>query len=336
MKNETKLLSLITIAILIGSVSTLYFLKPTSNHKHNSHSYRLFTVKRQSDFSVSGSVSTKETQYLSQPAGQVQSINFKDGSVVQKGDVLITTFTDKSKDINSENQNIDKLNRDYQAKKIDYENLNNQLSSQNENSGDNTDLKSQILTSKNELQDFQDNIANSNSERDNLISSQYTQLVAPFNGYISTEKTNDGSIKLKLSSTELEGIGSISEFDYSKIKVGQSVKIESVASHQTQNTNVTFISASPSTNSKKNMAKYEFKADLDNQKFMDGQTIKISTNQPGFKVPKKSIVDNKFVYKYVKNHAKKVPVTVSETESNYAIITSGISNGDKIILNFKR
>lgn len=128
--------------------------------------------------------------------------------------------------------------------------------------------------------------------------------------------------------------GIVTEYDLTKLKVGQEVSVTSIGSNQTAKGKINSINQLPKTNNggDSEIPTYEFIVDGDFP-WAYGSSVQVSLPQPQLVLPERSILtkDNEtFVYVYKNGRAVKKDVKISEVNGTKSV-ESGVSKGTKII-----
>lgn len=157
----------------------------------------------------------------------------------------------------------------------------------------------------------------------------YHNVYAPYNGSVVV-KDSEGNANIEIYSDQLLLSASVSEYDYSKVQVGQSVQVASIANGYEQTTQISSLAKDPQVSSLSTTAKYALSANLD-RGFIDGQSVKITVLSSQFKIPTGSVKKNT-VYLLKNGRAIKRRIK-ADKESSYYLVTSGLKTGDRLILN---
>lgn len=277
---------------------------------------------------ASGVLSSKKEAKLSfKTGGIIKEINFDEGDVVSKGDVIASL---NLREINAMLQqaklSVEKSQRDLQR----IENL----------------FKDSVAT----LEQFQNaktalDYATSNLEIAKF-NKEYSKIVAPSNGKILKRLAEENELiaagypVVMVSSNETDWIirTSISDVDVVKLKVNDSAYIYLDAfKNQTIKAFVSEISAfaDPYTGT------FEVELKLDNppKEILSGMIAKIdiysSKSDKFLKVPIEAQIEGNestaYVYVFKDEKAVKTKVNVAEISNNYLLISAGLKKGEKII-----
>ncbi|EKF52511.1 efflux RND transporter periplasmic adaptor subunit [Lactococcus garvieae] len=313
--------------------------------------------------------------------GKISNISVQSGQVVNKGDVIATyqntTIEDQA---NEQIQSLEKLNlavsnaqTNVNNAKQKQEELEKQLVSvQNEQSliknkkisneekqAEKADIDAKVESIKQALDAQKDavlqaiqmldnaniDLSSTNNSIEQTKKKIITTITSPFKGivYINNKGELDNSVPYAtVVSQETVIRGTVSEYDYSKIREGQMVKINVTADDKSVDGTITSISELPegldtnegsSGQSDKNMISSFSFLITPKTAIHYGFNVQINVPTNKIEVSKHNIVEKgtgKFVFIYSggKVHKKKVEV---QEESEKYILKSGIKENDKII-----
>ena len=316
-------------AVIGGTV--LYVTDHQTTKEAGTPTYQVATVK-QSTFTVAGKVVPVAQQQLTIPEGKVQQLNVANGDTVTAGQVLLTTFLDKSMDLAEQQATLDKGNRVATSAQNTINQLTQQLQQLPADDPTRADLDSQLRDAKSNLADAQADVQTSQQVLQRGQNSQYGQVTAPYDGRISVSYDQSGKVQLAITGSGLQATGLVSEYDYDKVKDHRDVAIKALATKHEAKTTLNFLSTNPAKESSKNMARYAFTTEnLDATQFMNGQSLTITVPQDGIRVPM-AAVKHGHVYRYVAGKARKTPVT-TEKRDGYLVVTAGLQAKERIIMN---
>lgn len=295
--------------------------------------YRVTKVSQQTSFTLTGSVEPVQKEILDTPSGDIQSINVKNGEHVEQGQAILTTHNaDKQDSVVEVQGEIDKSQRAMNSQQQSINNIKKQMSSVGSGNDGYSELQGQLTEAQNAYADAQASV-NAAKNKLNTLSSKVNQtLTAPYAGYVEVDTSKQNQPVVTLYSDDRQVSAQISEYDYSKVKLGGNIQVKAVATNKVQETQISYLSEVPTKDSKGNNTKYDLNAKVDAKKFMLGQTVKMSVVQKGIKIPKAAVRDGKV---YVVNKAGKAQATkVSGKEVNsYFIVDQGLVDSDKIVTN---
>ncbi|BDR59637.1 efflux RND transporter periplasmic adaptor subunit [Xylocopilactobacillus apicola] len=291
--------------------------------------YETYKVTNVPDLSMSGKIVAGKTQALMSPNGKLDQLNVKDGQEVTNGTVLLTvTDTSVQDNINNQKSVVAKANRMVTS-------ANNALKSaqQSYNQADEESkpsLKDAVSKAQQDVNDANTDLNEENSKLTELQNKLHANLNAPFDGIVSVDNNSkDGVPAITMNSKQKVLQASVSEYDYPKVHVGDSIEITGVDGSPSQKTTITKINQVPS-NQGKGTAYYSFSADV-NDEFLYGQSVKLKIAQKGLKIPE-SAVHNGSIFKVVHGKARKIKADVSKSGDVF-LVNSGVAKGEVIVAN---
>ncbi|MFT8668965.1 MAG: hypothetical protein ABF778_04380 [Liquorilactobacillus hordei] len=281
---------------------------------------------------LSGHISPKQERDFTVTSKELSEMKVNDGQQVTQGQVLYTTYneanateltelkTTLAKDQRDKNQATQKL----QTAKIT-------LSKIQKDDDGYSDAQDAVTSATNDLDDLNDSISSTQTKINQLSGKVSPSITAPFAGNVTLNYDNNGSAKVTVSSTVMQATAQVSEYDYSKVKVGDSITVKAVATNNSQKAVISLVSLHPVSTNSSAGSKYDVYATIEGSNFIDGQTIKISIPQNGIVIPKSSLFNGKvFVIKNKKVSVKKV---VGTTKDGSFVVTSGLDAGEKVVIN---
>lgn len=150
------------------------------------------------------------------------------------------------------------------------------------------------------------------------------------------DQTDPDAPKLQVYSQKKEVVTTVSDGDYDKVKPDAEVTVNGVSDHNKETTqHVLTVSAVPTKDSNRKLAKYEFTVTLDDT-FRYGQPVTVSLAQHGIVVPKsavKTVDGQKMVYRVVNGRAVKTVVD-AHTGDNNVIVTANLSERDRVVTDY--
>lgn len=320
------------------SVSAVLFVRLFDNKSTQTKpSYQMYRIKNVESLVISGKVVPDDSELLDIPAGEISRINVKDNQRVNAGDLILSTYdTDKDIQKNTLNNSLNQSKRELTA-------LDNKIA----------DLKMQILKSTdaeekkgldNTLNDYKTNTL---SQRENIellqrqitaISQEvYTNLVAPYAGTVLINSDDSKNPKIKLYSYNRHIELSVGEYDFDKVKDGQTVEVTSLSTNSHLTSKVSSVSEIPNSTNKQNISEYNIRVSA-NDVYKLGETVNVQIPQKGIFVPAQSIIkqgSNLYVWKSdTKKHYHLKRIDAKKKNGNYEL-ESGLSPGDNIIENAK-
>lgn len=284
----------------------------------------IYTVPEKEKIYVDGKVMPAKSKNFFEDSnkGELDNIAVEDGQKVDEGQTLFTYKNEK--DISE----IDTLKETIKLKE---EQLN-------------------TIQDENMKKSLDEEISKLNNQISSLEDRKYESINAPFAGkvYIN-QQTSQSQISpiMTLESENFYVNGQVSEDELSKINLNQEVQILINSTKEKFKGKITSIGERPSSDnvapkkdSKQNVSYYDIKVnflenqDLKNVKngFHVKTTIEVLNNP--IKVPYTSLLqedEKRFVYKIIDGIVYKQEVKTGETNGEYAIITEGVGEKDKII-----
>lgn len=315
----------VVIAIFMAVFFGIKIKNSMSNANEKAQVPEIYNVPEKEKIIIDGKVMPgKSKDFFAEPSkGEIENIAVEDGQKVDQGQVL---FTYKNENISPEIDN----------------------------------LKEQLTTKEEELKVIQDETLKKTMEEEitklndkiKIIEDKSSYSVeAPFAGkvYISHQNSseNEPTLIMTLDSEDLYVKGQASEQDLSKINLNQEVQVMVNSTKEKVKGKVTFIGERPSVDkitskkdSKQGLSYYDIKVnflenqDLKNIKngFHVQTTIEVLNNP--IKVPYTALLqqdEKRFVYKVIDGIVYKQEVKTGETNNEFAVITEGVGEKDKII-----
>ncbi|MCR2065732.1 efflux RND transporter periplasmic adaptor subunit [Campylobacter helveticus] len=288
-----------------------------------------------------------------QVSGVVIEKFFEAGQRVKKGDKLFLIEPDKFQ------ANVNMAYGKALNARANFENANKEFK------------RNKVLIEKKAIsqKEYDTSLANYNSTKASLTSARaelqnaridlaYTEVKAPFDGMVGDALINIGTY-VNASSTELVRITNLNPIyadfyisDTDKLKLKRNVdsgkwELENLKTNFKLNGvdiegNLTFIDSVIDTKSGSVKAKAVF--DNQNGTLLPGIFTTITSQgfmqKDGFKIPQIAILRNQedvYVYTLVNSEVVKTPIEVVYQTNDYAVVSRGLKNGDKIITNnFKK
>lgn len=322
------LLGLVVVIVAFSLVTRMF-----TRNKDNTQAqkvYNVTTVKDATPLTYAGRVEAVRTQILVPETGKAQSVMVQNGDQVTQGQSVMTTYSQNYEEQATEaRQALEKAQRQVTQQERTVTQAQNQARNVSNDDPSYAELQNQVTTAQNQLADARAEVTDAQTKLNNLNSRVNGSVVAPFAGNVTVEYDKNGQPSVTLSSNELQLTAQISEYDYSKIKLGQNVDAKALATKTEQSTQVNYLAKVPDQASKANDAKYTLTAPLDPTKFMAGQTLTLSFPQSGLSIPVTSVKNNTI---YVVEDGKAKKVNVSGTTSNGSfIVEKGLKKGQTVI-----
>ncbi|MEY8442185.1 efflux RND transporter periplasmic adaptor subunit [Lactobacillaceae bacterium 24-114] len=324
--------------IIIGSILGILvvggiFLAITNRNQENKPTYNTLKVSQQADFVITGKVESVQKQVLSLPSGKVQQINVKNGDHVVSGEALLTTHNDETQDNVAELQgDLQKSQQTMQAQQQTINSIRQQLNGMSSGDEGYSELQSQLSEAQSAYSDAQASVNATQTRLNNSANKVNQTLTAPYSGYVMIDNTKQGDPVLTLYSDSLQFSGEVSEYDYAKLHNGTDLHVKALATNREETTPVSYLAGIPTKDSSNNNAKYQVTANLNANKFMNGQTAKASIAQEGVRIPKSAVKDGKAFVVDSKGYTRETKVT-GHTVNSYYVVTDGVDEGDRIVTN---
>lgn len=320
--------------IIIGTgIAVMVFMWGLSNQKvtpkNDVKKYNSYTVSKPLVLSVSGKIFSTQTKSLVSPSGNLKQLNVSDGQTVKNGDVLMTvTNQDAQQAVSDQN---DAVNKAIRAVNTTIDTLKNSQKSYNQANDDAKSAAKDSLTQA--QQSYNEANADLTDAKNKLVELQnkvISTVTAPFDGIVSVDNdTKDGIPALTVTSSEKELKSSISEYDYNKIHIGDTITVSGIDGNPKQKTTISSVSQLPTTQTK-GTAYYPFSAKVNND-FLYGQSVKVQVEQHEVKVPK-SAVYHHHIYKIIDGKVSPIKADVTLSGTSF-IVNSGVDIGEKIVQN---
>lgn len=328
MKKRTKIIIGGTVGgLVVGGVIVSQFGK--SDEKH---AIATTKVQEQPALKESGVVQPMQIQEVSLGSMKPGQILVKDGQTVKVGDALMTMeAADGKADVSEAQAEVTKLQA---AVGIQQEALNNAQKAVNPD--DAAAGQEAISQAKMALSDAQNDLAAAQTKVANIQAKVATTATAKFDGVVVLDQTNPDAPKLQVYSQKKEVVTTVSDGDYDKVKPDAEVTVNGVSDHTKKTAQrVLTVSAVPTKDSNRKLAKYEFTVTLDDT-FRYGQPVTVSLAQHGIVVPKsavKTVDGQKMVYRVVNGRAVKTVVD-GHTGDNNVIVTANLSERDRVVTDY--
>lgn len=272
-----------------------------------------------------GTLSARSVEIMSEAAGQVQKVFFKDGSQVKQGTVLLQL------DDAVLAAKLASVKADYNYTEGNYNRM--------------LPLGKKGYIAKDTLEKAEAELKKKKAEmQENVVMLQHTKLVAPFDGAIGKCKVSEGeyvtagqSVVTLTETQHLRVEYNLPEKYLPLLKMGQEVKITSAAyPGRFFVGKVSFIS--PTINvENRSIALY---ADVVNEKneLASGMLVDVvqalGTNEHALMIPARSLVpilDGQQVFKIVNGKASAATVVIGKRTENEVQVVQGLSAGDQVI-----
>jgi len=350
---KRKLFWIIGIIVIVLLVVVALIVKQTTNDTDDKKDgYDTYKVKKESPLSISGKAApTKiKTYNNNDQLGEFVSTVVEDGQSVKQGDQLINYNVNDQK-----RQDLqDKVNAAQNKVDQDYQNINQQPN--------NNDLQNTLSKDLNTLNDANKQL----SQYDRQVNES---IYASFDGKVEMENDNDansGEAILKLVASEPQIKTSVSEFDITKIKVGDAVNVTVNSTGEQGKGKITKISELPTSYDDSNQSESMNTADPESE---TTQTSNPVSNNPsvgkgnskyqvtigkldisvrsGFstegeipldtiKLPKSVLTKGNHVFVVDKNHKVHKRHINIKRQNGEIYVEKGLKSGDKLIISPKK
>ncbi|TCD46109.1 efflux RND transporter periplasmic adaptor subunit [Streptococcus sp. X16XC17] len=304
---------------------------------------------------LAGTVSAAQEQYVCYDSskGDISEVKVKQGDQVQVGQALVQyDVTELQANVDTAVRGRDKIGRQIH----DLRTNGQTVDLTGDASTDNSAVSSAQRTVDMQLQDLNDAYADAQAAVDKAVSavneatvtSNVAGTVVEVHQDISKSNTSTNQTVVHIvNQGSLQVTGSLTEYDLANIAVDQEVKITSkVYPEQTWTGKINYISNYPEGEQPSSSAggsapsgsKYPFKATLTSEAgpLKQGFTVNIEVvnNTKHILVPVTAVVtedDKNFVWTIVDGKAKKVEVTLGNSDATNQEITAGLKADDHVI-----
>lgn len=321
--------------------------KPQQSSENNGIAVEVAEIEKKvltSSYSTTGKLyASEEINVSSETNGKVESINFKLGDKVNKGDILYTLENDDLKtDVNLQKsqlqKSVDNAKIEYEDKLKNYNKMKSLYESgaviKKEFEDSETAYEQAKLNYQQAQKDLESNSITLNSSlNDTIIKSPINGIIASRNVEIGEMTGSSDFVIVKLdpitvkANVSEEVVNKISNGDNVNIKVQEKDyigKIISISPVGSNNTNIYPVEIEVAN--KDSFLKPGMFADIDFEiEKMEGQIV----------VPKKAILSKNnedYVYTIEENHPKKVIVEKGMTKDGYVQISGELNVGDKLVV----
>ena len=289
-------------------------------------------VQEQPALKESGVVQPMQIQEVTLGSMKPVQILVKNGQTVKAGDALMTLQADDANaDISEAQAEVTKLQAQVG---IQQEALNNAQNAMNSEDGGGS--QDAVTQAKMSLSDAQNDLQAAQAKVTNIQGKVAKTVTAKFDGVVDLDQTNPDAPKLQVLSQTKHVVTTVSDGDYDKVKPDAEVTVNGVSDHDKKTAQrVLEVSAVPTKDSNRKLAKYEFTVSLDDT-FRYGQPVTVSLVQPGIVVPKsavKTIDGQTLVYRVVNGKAVKTVVD-SYAGDNNVIVTANLAENDRVVTDY--
>ncbi|GMA69876.1 RND transporter MFP subunit [Leuconostoc litchii] len=333
MKRKTKIVTIVAGSVVALGLLTVTGLKTYNKlakpTKSSNNQYQVYKVASALPLTMSGKIVAEKTQALNAPTGKLQQLNVTDGQTVKNGDILLTvTVTDIQESISSQQDVVNKANRAVNSAAAT---LKNAQQSYNQADVDTKpSLKDTVTQAQQAVTDANGDLQDAQSKLAELQGKLTMSLKAPFDGVVSvSNNTKDGIPSITINSSQKVLQANVSEYDYSKVKTGDTVTVSGIDGSPKQTTKISKIEQIP-TGQGKGTTYYPFSANMNND-FLYGQSVKVKVPQSELKIPKSAVYKGS-IYKVIDGKASRAQADLTKNGDTY-IVNAGVSIGEKLITN---
>lgn len=324
-KNHKKGTALVVIILLAAGfmVGTDYVRRMKEEEKIR-EKYEIYKIPAYENIDINGMVTPRESkQYATPENNTLSDISIENGQEVNDGDLLFTT---------KDNSVVEQIN----VLKSQLTSLNSQKSRL---SKDNKDNVNNVAISSINTQ-----ISSIEAQISALNNSAYVKNTAPFAGkvYINDQNSTDMNTSfISLVSNDFFMKGYVSEDDFKKVQIDQTVSIKVSSSDEKMTGRISYVSDRPTTTKTKemkdNLSYYEVDISFEDQEglvngFHVDADLEIISNE--YKVPTSAVLksgNSAYVMKDLDGILKKQEVTIVKTGKNVTKIVTNLEPGDRIL-----
>lgn len=371
--------AVLAIAIIAGAV--IYNANQSSNASAGP-SYNTVEITNAEPLVFNGTVNAENTSevYLDQTRGDISEILVADGQEITVGTPLVSYQSDEySEQVRTQEQQIGSLNL---AVNNAQTNLNSATTRRNElqtslanarnayNAADANTMEGQatrqeqqamidqyreavnsqndVITQSQQALDAANlDLSNANATLEDLRNRVSTQVAAEIDGVAVVNKVGQTNATVPVVQVISRGTivsATVSEYDYARLAVNQTVTARPINSDREINGTITVVntlpdSAAPSASGATNtsvasMANYTFTVKLD-EDLQYGYSCQITLPLNELRLPETAIVteeEQQFVYRYEGGKAVKTPITAEDRNGVFVVI-EGLEEGNRVISN---
>jgi len=331
MKKKKFIIIGVLAVVLLAILGVIWSVFQPDKKKETSH-YETLVAQKALPLTLSGNVSPKETRMFMVTKKNLAQMEVKDGQKVTNGQVLYTTYNQaNANELDELNITLAKYQRARNLANQKLQDAKNALSKLGVDDEGYSEAKDAVASANEEVADANDSL-NATQRKINQVSQEVSpNSVAPFDGDVEVKYDENGNAKVTVNSAALELVATVSEYDYAKVKAGDNVKVSAVATGKKQEAVISLVDTHPTSANNSNGAKYKLYGDLDANKFIDGQTLKIKVPQAGVVISKSCVYQGK-VYLVEDGKVESQVVKGHEVDGQY-IVTAGLEAGQKVVVN---
>ena len=324
-KNHKKGTAVVVVILLAaGFMVGTDYVRRTKEEQKIREKYEIYKIPAYENIDINGMVTPRESkQYANPENNSLSDISVENGQEVNDGDLLFTT---------KDNSVIEQIN----VLKSQLTSLNSQKSRL---SKDNKDNVNNVAISSINTQ-----ISSIEAQISALNNSAYVKNTAPFAGkvYINDQNSTDMNTSfISLVSNDFFMKGYVSEDDFKKVQIDQTVSIKVSSSDEKMTGRISYVSDRPTTTKTKemkdNLSYYEVDISFEDQEglvngFHVDADLEIISNE--YKVPTSAVLksgNSAYVMKDLDGILKKQEVTIVKTGKNVTKIVTNLEPGDRIL-----
>jgi HlyD family secretion protein len=338
--------------LLLGAVVTLAYVFSGQSAQSTKKEVATYKIMAQPDTLFSGTVQAQSTDdYLADTTkGTLSKINVKDGQAVKAGDVLLTyqaanaDLTTLTFAVQTAQNTLDNATQNLASAKTQIVQLKTQLA-QATDATEKAGIDSQVtaanqavLQSEQAVTTAQLGLTQANTQLAQAQAGQTVTVAAKQDGIaqVNANAAAADPIVSVVSNTRIV-MGSSTEFDYAKLKVGEKLSITTVNGNQKTMGLITKINQTPvqaaasaTANAGSSVVTYNFIVSPD-KTLQYGYTVQMGLANTEIIIPRSAVTDGKVQLK-VGSHFERRTVTTEEANGQLKVL-SGLKVGDVISQN---
>ncbi|MBS9400074.1 efflux RND transporter periplasmic adaptor subunit [Pediococcus acidilactici] len=296
------------ICLAIISISLILFLfLETPSKKDGSTSMKTYTLQREPSLQMSGQIEPREVQHITEGLPKntkIDEVEYSEDQKVPAGAVVLKYHYENADNLEN-NAKLNLLRKEQQKILNAYQN--------NQASDEDVIKLSQINKSIDDL---------NNNLQEHFISAKFT-------GYYQRE--HDKDIKIISAAEEIET--EVTEFDYSKLKAGDKVRIKVLPLNKTITGSIRSVSLVPI---KESTAPSKYKVIVEPDDYIQfGFSTKVIVDSKSIVVPHDCVVGNNVLIKKGKNNTKWIENAVYKNNGSYIARKDKLSVGDRVVVHPK-
>lgn len=368
---------ILAVLLLIGA----FVYSQTRKKDEAENKYQTVTLKKADPLTFKGIVKASTTQdyYFDQSLGKISTINVSDGQKVDDKTALLTYENPEvQSQADEQNENLNKLNvgvknaqetvdaantkqAKVQQQVTNAQNEYNAITGTDEESKakkeaakekvDQTEeqldaAKDAVLQARQALDQANAELSSANEAVNNMKAKVSSTVTSSSSGtaYVNQKGKNDPSVPVvQVVSDDVHVEGTVSEYDFSRLKENESVTVKPIISDQKIEGTITHINQLPEKSSSEQASGSKGAASVSNytftvkpaQSLQYGYNVQITLPLDEIRLPNAAVLDENgesyvFVYRNGTIHKKKV---MTEKQDGYIVLRSGLKEKDKIVSN---